>query len=507
MRREFRVFETNKNKKKLSFFLVLPLEKGKEVSLSLSLFRKSSSQKSFNKRTRRISGTPTQKREEGRKEGRKTNQKRRLFITTYPAIIIMTQRRKKQTHYDVLEVTPEATQAEIRKAYHKLAIRCHPDKSTELECKEEKTEQFKKISAAYTCLSDPKEREKYDERLSGRFGVMTSGGFYDESDEDIDDVFGDQFSSSQDLERRLFCARVGIAECVVRVIQVSLEDIFEGNKVHTESVPVFKADFVDRRVVPSIARVRVVVPRNARDGDTIYCRSDGSQMQRVAVVIREKPHELFSRSENKRDDIIATVRLTRKECEEGTVKIIKGLNGREIKLKVNKGAVEKGKDKWHTVIGEGFYVSKPRMDVNGTDNTNNNGRNRGDLRVRFRQMSGFEAFWRKGSRLWWAKRIGGSIVAYVALELGATALLHVLLDAWDILEGPGDQLFLDSFPGLYGIIPSTSIIFAGRGSAGNEGSQTLHRNINHAWNVPRDMPDNIRSEPPPRRPFSFFRQK
>ena len=58
----------------------------------------------------------------------------------------------------------------------------------------------------------------------------------------------------------------------------------------------------------------------------------------------------------------------------------------------------------------------------------------------------------EGSRLWWAKRIGGSIVAYVALELGATALLHVLLDAWDILEGPGDQLFLDSFPGLYGII-------------------------------------------------------
>ena len=442
-----------------------------------------------------------------KKEGRKENKPKTTPLYYYLPAIIMTQRRKKQTHYDVLEVTPEATQAEIRKAYHKLAIRCHPDKSTALECKEEKTEQFKKISAAYTCLSDPKEREKYDERLSGRFGVMTSGGFYDESDEDIDDVFGDQFSSSQDLERRLFCARVGIAECVVRVIQVSLEDIFEGNKVHTESVPVFKADFVDRRVVPSIARVRVVVPRNARDGDTIYCRSDGSQMQRVAVVIREKPHELFSRSENKRDDIIATVRLTRKECEEGTVKIIKGLNGREIKLKVNKGAVEKGKDKWHTVIGEGFYVSKPRMDVNGTDNTNNNGRNRGDLRVRFRQMSGFEAFWRKGSRLWWAKRIGGSIVAYVALELGATALLHVLLDAWDILEGPGDQLFLDSFPGLYGIIPSTSIIFAGRGSAGNEGSQTLHRNINHAWNVPRDMPDNIRSEPPPRRPFSFFRQK
>ena len=136
--------------------------------------------------------------------------------------------------------------------------------------------------------------------------------------------------------------------------------------------------------------------RNARDGDTIYCQSDGSQMQRVAVVIREKAHEVFSRSENKRDDVVATIRLTRKECEEGAVKIIKGLNGREIRLKVNKGAVEKGKDKWHTVVGEGFYVSKPRMDVNNGSETANTAsgqnRSREDLRVRFRQMSGFEAF-------------------------------------------------------------------------------------------------------------------
>ena len=429
---------------------------------------------------------------------------------------------KKKTHYDVLNVSPTSTQTEIRKAYHKLAIQYHPDKvkddgddENSEGKKEEKTELFKKISVAYTCLSDPLEREKYDERIRGRYGggLMSGRNFYsDEEDDDVDDIFGDdedQFSS-QYLERRLFCARVGIAECVVRVVRVTLEDIFEGNKVYVESVPVFKADFIRKRVVPSVARVRVVVPRNARDGDTMYCRSDGSQMQRVAVVIREKPHEIFSRSENKRDDLVALIRLTRKECEEGAVKIIKGLNGREIQLKVNKGAVERGKDKWHTVVGEGFYISKPRMDVNtGIEATTTNGQNqgsRGDLRVRFRQMSGFEAFWRKGSRLWWAKRIGGSIVAYAALELGATALLHVLLDAWDILEGPGDQLFLDSFPGLYGIIPSTSIIFAGRGRAGNEGSETLHRNISKAWNAPRDMPDNIRSDPSPRRPFSFFRR-
>ena len=136
---------------------------------------------------------------------------------------------KKKTYYDVLNVSPSSTQTEIRKAYHKLAIQYHPDKvkdsddeNSQGKEKEEKTEMFKKISVAYTCLSDPSEREKYDERIRGRYGggLMSGRNFYsDEDEDDLDDIFGadeDQFSS-QDLERRLFCARVGIAECVVRV--------------------------------------------------------------------------------------------------------------------------------------------------------------------------------------------------------------------------------------------------------------------------------------------------
>ena len=72
---------------------------------------------------------------------------------------------KKKTYYDVLNVSPVATQTEIRKAYHKLAIQYHPDKvkdddgdeanAAQKGKKEEKTELFKKISVAYTCLSDP----------------------------------------------------------------------------------------------------------------------------------------------------------------------------------------------------------------------------------------------------------------------------------------------------------------------------------------------------------------
>lgn len=64
-------------------------------------------------------------------------------------------------HYANLGVHKTATQEEIKKAYRKLAVKYHPDKTNgnkELE------ELFKKISDSYTVLSDEKKREEYDKK-------------------------------------------------------------------------------------------------------------------------------------------------------------------------------------------------------------------------------------------------------------------------------------------------------------------------------------------------------
>ena len=58
--------------------------------------------------------------------------------------------------YQILEVDPDATQSEIRKSYHKLAIKYHPDKNKDTE------EKFKTINFAYSILSDPDKRRIYD---------------------------------------------------------------------------------------------------------------------------------------------------------------------------------------------------------------------------------------------------------------------------------------------------------------------------------------------------------
>eukprot|EP01055_Gregarina_sp_Pseudo9_P002684 Gregarina_sp_Pseudo_9__2683@NODE_292_length_3267_cov_12_086121_g273_i0_p1_GENE_NODE_292_length_3267_cov_12_086121_g273_i0NODE_292_length_3267_cov_12_086121_g273_i0_p1_ORF_typecomplete_len596_score111_63DnaJX/PF14308_6/1_8e38DnaJ/PF00226_31/3_9e24DnaJ/PF00226_31/1_5e03DnaJ/PF00226_31/2_5e03ATG_C/PF09333_11/9_9e12Pam16/PF03656_13/0_036Pam16/PF03656_13/2e02PhaP_Bmeg/PF09602_10/45PhaP_Bmeg/PF09602_10/0_7PhaP_Bmeg/PF09602_10/3_7e03VPS13_C/PF16909_5/27VPS13_C/PF16909_5/1_1YabA/PF06156_13/19YabA/PF0615 len=62
-------------------------------------------------------------------------------------------------YYDILEVPTDATQAQIRKAYYKLAKECHPDKhGGDLEMKEK----FQQVGEAYQVLGDTERREQYD---------------------------------------------------------------------------------------------------------------------------------------------------------------------------------------------------------------------------------------------------------------------------------------------------------------------------------------------------------
>ena len=70
--------------------------------------------------------------------------------------------------YEILDVTHDADKATIKKAYLKGALLIHPDKC-QLQGAEEA---FKKISEAWTCLSDEEKRKKYDFDL--RFGMQSS---------------------------------------------------------------------------------------------------------------------------------------------------------------------------------------------------------------------------------------------------------------------------------------------------------------------------------------------
>ncbi len=63
-------------------------------------------------------------------------------------------------YYKTLGVSKNATQDEIKKAYRKLAVKYHPDKTKGDKAKEE---MFKEINEAYEVLKDPEKRKKYDQ--------------------------------------------------------------------------------------------------------------------------------------------------------------------------------------------------------------------------------------------------------------------------------------------------------------------------------------------------------
>ena len=103
----------------------------------------------------------------------------------------------KRDYYDVLGVQRGASEADVKKAYRRLAMKYHPDRNSGEADAEEK---FKEASEAYEVLSDPEKRERYErfghagvDGMSGAAG-FGAGGFSDISDI-FGEVFGDIFSS------------------------------------------------------------------------------------------------------------------------------------------------------------------------------------------------------------------------------------------------------------------------------------------------------------------------
>ena len=94
----------------------------------------------------------------------------------------------KQDFYAVLGVPRDAEEADIKKAYRKLAMKYHPDKNPGDHTAEEK---FKEAAEAYGVLSDEEKRARYDRY--GHQGVGSFGGFDPNQFADFGDILGDLF--------------------------------------------------------------------------------------------------------------------------------------------------------------------------------------------------------------------------------------------------------------------------------------------------------------------------
>ena len=126
--------------------------------------------------------------------------------------------------YQILGVTREASDQDIKKSYRKLAMKFHPDQNKDNKESEKK---FKEVSAAYEILKDPQKRAAYDQyghdafRQGGNQGFGDFGGGFSDI---FEEFFGGGFGSSgrQRGPSRGTDLRYNMS--------ISLQEAFEGKK-------------------------------------------------------------------------------------------------------------------------------------------------------------------------------------------------------------------------------------------------------------------------------------
>ncbi len=105
----------------------------------------------------------------------------------------------KRDYYEVLGVGRGASVEDVKKAYRKVALKCHPDRNPGDKAAEER---FKEASEAYHVLSDPERRGQYDRFGHAAFDQGAGFGGFDFSAGGFEDIFSDIFGDFFGTSRR-----------------------------------------------------------------------------------------------------------------------------------------------------------------------------------------------------------------------------------------------------------------------------------------------------------------
>ncbi|KAG6910877.1 hypothetical protein DXG01_006560 [Tephrocybe rancida] len=298
--------------------------------------------------------------------------------------------------YDLLEVPPNASEVDLKKAYRKKALRLHPDKGGDPEL-------FKEVTHAYEILSDPDKRDVYDAR--GEAGLSEQGGMGGMDPQDLfsqlfgggGGFFGGGGGSRQQGPRK--------TKDLVHRVHVSLEDLYKGKMTKlalTRNVICIKCkgkggkegavrtctscrgqgikvtlrqmgpmiqqiqsacddcfgtgeviNAKDRcqhckgkKVIPEKKFLEVHIDKGMKGGQTVQFRGESDQSPTsepgdVVIVIEEKPHDRFKRQEN---DLITEIELDLLTALAGGKFVIKHLDDRALIVNLEPGEVIKNGD-------------------------------------------------------------------------------------------------------------------------------------------------------------------
>ncbi|KAL2253487.1 UNVERIFIED_CONTAM: DnaJ subfamily B member 4 [Sesamum indicum] len=275
-------------------------------------------------------------------------------------------------YYNILKVSRNATEEDLKKSYKRLAMKWHPDKNavntTEAEAK------FKQISEAYDVLSDPQKRQIYDlygeEGLkSGLFtppsskerGDFGGGRGFKFSTRDAEDIFH-EFFGDFDVGRGNSTGGVGGAGGGLKKaapmeskLPCSLEELYKGSRRKMKISRIVLDDSGKPGTVEEVLAIHI--KPGWKKGTKITFPEKGNHEPGATpgdliFVVDEKPHPVFKRDGN---DLIINQKISLLDALTGKTLNITTLDGRDIPLTIS-DIIKPGKE--IVIENEGMPISK-----------------------------------------------------------------------------------------------------------------------------------------------------
>jgi len=282
-------------------------------------------------------------------------------------------REMGQDYYGTLSVTRSATDADIKRAYRKLALKYHPQRNVENEAEVK----FKQVAEAYDILSNRQRRALYDqfgeEGLKNgvpttKEGVFTKGYvFHGEPERVFKEFFGgdNPFLELYEVSPHEIDMGFGGLQgrgrkkqdaTIERDLYLTLEEVFKGcTKKMKISRRVMNEDGHTSSIRDKI--LTICVKPGWRAGTRITFPQEGDQGPNsipadIVFVVKDKPHSIFVRD---KDNIIYTAKIPLLDALTGRIVDVPTLDDRLISIPIN-DIVCPG---YHKVVpGEGMPVSK-----------------------------------------------------------------------------------------------------------------------------------------------------
>ncbi|KAK1287024.1 hypothetical protein QJS10_CPB19g01312 [Acorus calamus] len=231
-------------------------------------------------------------------------------------------------YYEILGVSKNASQDDLKKAYRKAAIKNHPDKGGD-------PEKFKELAQAYEVLSDPEKREIYDQYGEDALkeGMGGGGGGHDPFDIFQSFFGGSPFGGGGSSRGR----RQRRGEDVVHPLKASLEDLYSGTSKKLSLSRNVLCHKCKGKGSKSVFGLSIILQPDCITGDIVF-------------VLQQKEHPKFKR---KGDDLFVEHTLSLTEALCGFQFVLTHLDGRQLLIKSNPGEVVKP-DQFKAINDEGM---------------------------------------------------------------------------------------------------------------------------------------------------------